>query len=91
MIVLVEHARHADLSPVQQHFDGYGVVTQIVTRGAKYFLVTTKRYDSVAPNTQGGNDLEMIKQIGAKYKAPQGRETFATHLFSDAYLRKVWY
>jgi hypothetical protein len=90
-IVLVEHDRYADLSPVQQHFAGFGVATQIVTRGAKYFLVTTKRYESFAPNTQGDNDLKRIKEIGAKYKAPPGRETFAAHLFSDAYGSKVWY
>jgi len=90
-IILVQHDRYADLSPVQKHFAQFGVATQIVTRGAKYFLVTTKRYESVAPNTQGYNDLQLIKKIGARYKAPPGRETFAAHLFSDAYGSKVWY
>lgn len=91
VIILVQHDRYADLSPVQQHFAGFGVATQIVTRGAKYFLVTTKRYEDFAVSSTGYNDLQLIKEIGAKYKAPQGRETFAKHLFSDAYGSKVWF
>jgi len=91
VIVLVQHDRYADLQPVQQHFAAHGVVTQIVTKGAKYFLVTRKRYDKFTPGTKGYNDLKRIRQIGAKYKAPPGRETFAAHLFSDAYGCKIWF
>jgi hypothetical protein len=91
IIILVQHDRYADLTPVQQHFAQFGVATQIVPREEKYFLVTTKRYENFASGSDGSNDLQFIKKIGASYKAPQGRETFARHLFSDAYGAKVWF
>lgn len=90
VIVLVEYGTMADLGPVQAHFLEYGIETEIVPEGGRYFLQTKQRYDNPAtPGTDGYKVLQKIKQVGAKYKAPANYETFAKHLFSDAYGRKV--
>ena len=92
VIVLVQFQRMADLVPVREHFAQNGVTTDIVQQGEWYFLVTKNRYQNPNnPGTDGYEALQKIIEIGAKYKdkAPQGRETFSPHFFSDAYGKKV--
>jgi hypothetical protein len=54
-----------------------------------YYLVTKKKYEN--PQKQG-TDGYLAKQriiaVGAKYKAPPGRETFGVKSFETAYGRK---
>ena len=90
VIVLVEYHSPADLGPVQAHFEEHGITTEIRMRNGRYFLQTVDRFDN--PNrsgTDGYKAKQKIIEIGKKYKAPTGYETFAKHLFSDAYGKTV--
>jgi hypothetical protein len=92
VIVIVEYKARADLVPVQAHFAEYGIETEIVTEGGRYFLVTKNRYDNPnTPGTDGYAARQKIIEAGAKYKgkAPEGYETFAPNFFKDAYGKKV--
>jgi len=91
VIVLVQHNSPVDLVPVQAHFAGYGIDTEIVKWDGKYFLITKDRYTSFGPGGDGYEAKKRIAEIGAKYKgkAPEGYEKFAPHYFSDAYGKKV--
>ena len=80
------------MAPVQTHFAGYGIATEIANWGGQYFLITKDRYDNLStPGTEGYKALQRIVEVGAKYKgkAPEGFETFAPHYFKDAYGMKV--
>jgi hypothetical protein len=90
VIVLVQYQRMADLIPVREHFAKNGIETEIMQEGGSYFLVTKNRYQNPhRRGTDGYQVLQRIIEVGAKYKAPQGSDTFAPHLFSDAYGKKV--
>ncbi len=92
VIVLVEYRARADLEPVQEHFAQYGIETEIVAEGGRYFLVTKDRYDNPGKaGTDGYKAKQRIIEVGAEYegKAPAGYETFAPHFFRDAYGKKV--
>jgi len=93
VIVLVEYGSRRDLVPVQEYFANNGIATEIVLSGGQYFLLTKDRYSyrSLLKGSGGKGDLakQKIAEVGKKYKAPQGYETFAKHLFSDAYGMKV--
>lgn len=90
VIVLVEYHSPADLGPVQAHFEEHGIATEIRMRNGRYFLQTINKYDNPdKPGTDGYQVKQKIIEIGKKYKAPLGYETFATHYFSDAYGMKV--
>jgi len=92
VIVLVQFGKMADLVPVQQHFAEHGIETEIKLRGDQYFLETVERYNNPAnPGSDGFEAKKEIRRVGALYKgkAPPGLETFETHLFRDAYGRKV--
>jgi len=93
VIVLVEYKRQADLEPVQAHFAGHDIATEIVKNwDGRYFLITKDRYDNLStPGTEGYKALQRIVEVGAKYKGkvPEGFETFAPDYFKDAYGRKV--
>jgi hypothetical protein len=90
VIVLVQYHSPADLSPVQAHFEEHGIATEIRMRKGRYFLQTVDRYDNPdRPGTDGYEAKQKIIEIGKKYKAPLGYETFARHRFSDAYGMKV--
>ncbi|MHC4755199.1 MAG: hypothetical protein ACYTBP_08650 [Planctomycetota bacterium] len=89
-IVIQQHKRRMDLEPVQDHFAQYGIETFIEQRGDRFFLLTKETYDN--PKIKGNDGYaakQRITEIGAKYKAPPGRESFAPKLFSDAYGEKV--
>ena len=90
VIVLVQYHALPDLAPVQAHFAEHGIELEIDPQQGSYFLQTVQRYDNPAnPGTDGYKALQKIKEVGKKYKAPEGYETFAPHYFSDAYGKKV--
>lgn len=90
VIVLVQYDSLPDLAPVQAFFSEYGIETVIVAERGHYFLQTKEKYDNPAtPGTDGYKALQKIIEVGKKYKAPGGYETFAKHHFSDAYGKKV--
>jgi hypothetical protein len=89
-IVITQYTTDRDLKPVQKYFAENGIETEIEKSAGRYFLVTKRLYEN--PN-RGGTDgyaaLQRIKEVGANYRAPQGYESFAPNLFSDAYGKKV--
>jgi hypothetical protein len=90
VIVLVQFETLADLGPVRAHFAEHGIETEIVPESGRWFLQTKQRYDNPGtPGTDGYEARQKIVEVGAKYKAPPGYETFAAHLFSDAYGKNV--
>ncbi len=88
-IILVEYSRERDLQPVVDHFRQFGVETEVVQRGGRYFLQTKARFEGASAAARDA--LMKIREVGARYKgkAPDGYETFAPHYFKDAYLKKV--
>lgn len=89
-IVLAQYHSSRDLEPVQKYFADNGVDLVIENRESGFFLVTKNRYDNPAKaGTDGAAVKKKITDIGAEYKAPQGYESFAPKLFSDAYGEKV--
>ena len=89
-IVIQQFYRNRDLEHVQRYFLAHGIETVIVKRGDQYFLLTKDAYENPKrAGTDGAAALKRIKQIGAAYKAPQGYESFAPRLFSDAYPEKI--
>ncbi len=90
VIVLVQYQRMADLVPVREYFAQNGIEIEIKKEGNWYFLVTKNSYQNPHnKNTDGYQALQRIIEVGAKYKAPQGLDTFSPHFFSDAYGKKV--
>ena len=89
-IVIQQFHRNRDLEHVQRYFLANGIETVIEKRGTQYFLLTKDAYENPKhAGTDGAAALRRIKQIGAGYKAPQGYESFAKSLFSDAYGEKI--
>lgn len=90
VIVLVQYHALPDLAPVQAHFAKHGIELRIDPQQGSYFLQTVQQYDNPAnPGTDGYRALQKIIEVGKKYKAPEGYETFAPNYFSDAYGKKV--
>ena len=90
VIVLVQYQVQADLVPVREHFAKYGIETEIVRENDWYFLITKSRYENPEkPGTDGYKAKRRIIEVGAKYKAPKGYETFSPHFFRDAYGKKI--
>jgi len=89
-IVLAQYHSSRDLEPVQKYFADNGIDLMIENRESGFFLVTKNLYDNPAKaGTDGAAVKKKIADIGAEYKAPQGYESFAPKLFSDAYGEKV--
>jgi hypothetical protein len=89
-IVLAQYHSSRDLEPVQKYFADNGIDLVIENRESGFFLVTKNLYDNPAKaGTDGAAVKKKIADIGAGYKAPQGYESFAPKLFSDAYGEKV--
>ena len=89
-IVIQQYHVRADLVPVQGFFAENGLDTEIQQRGNRYFLVTKGLFEN--PQRRGTDGYEMrqrIIRLGAAYRAPEEYETFARHLFSDAYGERV--
>jgi len=83
------YRRRDDLAPVQKYFAANGLPMQIVERGSYYFRVTATRYYGFGENSDGAVALQRIKEIGARYEAPAGYESFRPNLFQDAYSEKI--
>jgi hypothetical protein len=89
-IVITQYVNARDLKPVQEHFARFGIETVIENTANRYFLVTKDLYENpLKSGTDGSVALAKIVEVGAKYKAQQGYESFRPNLFSDAYGRKV--
>ena len=85
-IVIVQYALKADLEPVKAYFSAAGIETAIIREGEIYYLITNEQYENPGrAGTDGYHALNKIKEVGAKYKAPQGYETFGKKPFQDAY------
>ena len=85
-IVIQTYGLRAHLEPVKQFLADNGVESEIQKIGGVYYLVTTKKYEN--PGKQGTDGYfarQKIVELGAKYKAPQGYETFGAKPFHDAY------
>lgn len=88
-IVIKEFSQSADLEPVRRHFAKYGINTEIIKSGSRFFLRTVGKYENPArKGTDGYEILQKIRQAGLLYKAPAGYETFGQKPFQDAYGRK---
>ena len=89
-IVIKQYHRSRDLEHVQRYFLTYGIETVIQKRGDRHFLLTKNTYQNPKRvGTDGAAAKKRIIEIGAGYKAPQGYESFAPRLFSDAYGEKI--
>jgi hypothetical protein len=90
IVLVAQYHSSRDLEPVQKYFADNGIDLVIEKRENGFFLVTKNRYDNPAKaGTDGAAVKKKITDIGAGYKAPQGYESFAAKLFSDAYGEKV--
>ncbi len=88
-IVIQTYQLRADLEPVRQYFAQFGIETEIVKISDWYYLVTSDKYENPEkPGTDGYLAKQKIIELGAKYEAPQGYETFGSKPFSDAYGKK---
>jgi hypothetical protein len=93
-IVIQQYQVSRDLEPVKEYFAKNGIETKIISRSSRgkqmFFLVTAEKFENtVRPGSDGYQMVQKIRKIGAGYKAPQQYESFATHLFGDAYGEKV--
>jgi len=85
-IVIQTFQVRSHLEPVGDYFAQFGIETEIRKIGDWYYLITKNKFQN--PQKQGTDGYLMkqkIVQLGANYKAPPGRETFAPNLFKDAY------
>ncbi len=91
-IVIQAYQLRADLEPVKQYFAQFGIETEIIKISDWYYLVTRDKYENPGkPGTDGYFAKQRIIELGAKYNAPQGYETFAKKgkkPFYDAYGKK---
>ena len=89
-IVITQYHTSRDLEPVRKYFAANGIETVIVKRGSWFFLKSKNAYENPGKaGTDGHAALKRIIKVGAGYKAPQGYESFAPNLFSDAYGEKI--
>jgi len=85
-IVIQTYQLRADLEPVKQFFAQFGIETEIIKINDWYYLVTKDKYENPEkPGTDGYLAKQKIIELGTKYKAPQGYETFGKKPFYDAY------
>jgi hypothetical protein len=85
-IVIQTYLLRAHLEPVRRYFAQFGIETEIRKIDDWYYLVTKEKYENPEkPGTDGYIAKQRIIEIGAKYKAPQGYESFGTRPFYDAY------
>lgn len=85
-IVIQTYQARADLEPVKQYFAQFGIETEIIKIDDWYYLATSDKYENPEKQgTDGYSAKQKIIELGTKYKAPQGYETFGSKPFSDAY------
>ena len=88
-IVIQTYDKRADLELVQYYFAEGGIETEIRQIGDTFYLVTTMdKYENPdREGTDGYAAKQKIIEWGARYKAPQGYETFGAKSFETAYGR----
>jgi len=85
-IVIQTYRLRTHLEPVKQYFAQLGIETEIRRMGDTYYLVTINKYENPnRPGTDGYRARQVIVEVGAKYQAPPGYETFGPKPFHDAY------
>ena len=85
-IVIQTYQLRAHLEPIKEYFGLCGMETEIKKIGDWYYLVTKDKYENPEKlGTDGYFAKQKIIELGAKYKAPQGYETFGSKPFHDAY------
>ncbi len=85
-IVIQTYQVRSQLEQVKFFFAQNGIETEIRAIGNMYYLVTSNKYENPnRPGTNGYRAKQIIVEVGAKYQAPPGYETFAPHFFRDAY------
>ena len=90
LIVIQTYQLRTHLEPVKQYFAEKGIETEIMKIGDMYYLVTKDKYENPErPGTDGYQAKQKIIEFGAKYKSPQGFESFGRKPFHDAYGMKL--
>ena len=85
-IVIQTYDKRADLELVQYHFTEGNIETEIRKIGDTFYLVTVDKYENPdREGTDGYAAKQKIIERGARYKAPQGYETFGAKSFETAY------
>jgi len=78
------------LATLRTHFAKYeNLNANVVPKGDGFMLVYGLCDNPDKKGTNGYAIKQKIIELGAQYKAPRGRESFARHRFSDAYGMKV--
>ena len=78
------------LPDLRKAFADHGLNAAILPSGNDFLLVTSKVYSNPkSPGTEGYAEKQKIVELGKKYKAPAGKETFAPNYFRDAYWMKI--
>ena len=85
-IVIQTWQSRAQLEPVKDFFARVGIETEIRKIDNWWYLITKDKYENPErQGTDGYSAKQKIIELGAKYKAPPGRETFGPKPFDDAY------
>lgn len=85
-IVIQTYPLRTHLEPVKRYFARFDIETEIRKIGNMDYLVTSNKYENPArPGTDGYRARQIIVELGAKYQAPPGYETFGPKPFHDAY------
>jgi hypothetical protein len=88
-IVIQTYHTREDLELVQYYFSEGNIDTEIRKIGNTFYLVSADKFENPGrEGTDGYAAKQKIIKWGARYKAPQGYESFAPNLFSDAYGKK---
>ena len=88
-IVIQTYDKREDLELVQYHFSQGNIETEIKKIGDTFYLRTVDKYENPKrEGTDGYAAKQKIIACGARYKAPQGYETFGTKSFETAYWMK---
>jgi hypothetical protein len=92
-IVIQQFHELDDLKQVRWHYlknEIAAIETIIEKRGNQYFLLTKETFENPERDgTDGAAAKKKIIEVGAKYKAPPGYQSFAPKLFSDCYGEKI--
>jgi hypothetical protein len=86
-IVIQTYPVRAHLVPVQQYFARFDIETEIIPIDNQWGLVTKAKYEE-KPEREGTDGYlakQKIIELGVKYKAPPGYETFGAKSFETAH------
>ncbi len=85
-IVIQTYQLRSHLEPAKNYFAKFGIETQITKLGIWHYLVTKEKFvNPEKPGTNGYLIKQKIVDLGARYKAPDGFESFGKKPFHDAY------